>query len=234
MVVASHPLPFSREKTSSENSTQHFLNCPLIQVLQFKLTNDQDSGYHISKVYNRIKQRFPFVHNGQGRSHSVNISGTWSCGHEEKDGCEAVQELTWKFSLHFCCRTERCCYWPGLRGPGAEAGAAEAEECWQMYKYRVYYIIHPKKILWWPKCRPCNLRFWFTLICMLEGEHSGLIEDHFWNFSGLLGFIGWVGDWSVVRFTPRGLASDQVSANFFKWISMWQYRCRYSISDIQL
>ena len=43
MVVASHPLPFSREKTSSENSTQHFLNCPLIQVLQFKLTNDQDT-----------------------------------------------------------------------------------------------------------------------------------------------------------------------------------------------
>ena len=41
MVVASHPLPFSREKTSSENSTPHFLNWP--QVLQFKLTNDQDT-----------------------------------------------------------------------------------------------------------------------------------------------------------------------------------------------
>ena len=60
-----------------------------------------------------------------------------------------------------------------------------------MYKYRVYYT--PKEHFMVTKMQ--DLRFEiliseFTLICMLEGENSGLIEDHFWNFSGLLGFIG--------------------------------------------
>ena len=56
-----------------------------------------------------------------------------------------------------------------------------------MYKYRVNYIVHSKENFMVTKMQALQFEILisgFTLICML-GENSGLIEDHFWNFSGL-------------------------------------------------
>ena len=236
MVVASHPLPFSREKKLLlKTALKTFSIVPLIQVPQFKLTNDIDQGTtldHISLQQNQTK---------------VSICSQWS---RKKPLSQYLRNMIlWtqgERRMWSCARTDLKMFSSLLlqdremllltRFKRSWSGSCC---CWGMFinvqiQSILYYTL--KENFMGTKMQALQFEILisgFTLICML-GENSGLIEDHFWNFSGLLGFIGWVGDWSVVRFTPRGLASDQVSANFFKWISMWQYRCRYSISDIQL